>query len=235
MLHCYLLQVFLLLFPKRKLPFTQSYRNDTKISTLFDGLSCTSIPVETGGFCKDGRGFCVMSSTPGNLESACPQKSGRPVKNQLDRKGGEQKNGPGLSRKKMGGRLVGASAIHLYFPRNPPLRYPWTCSLRTRGFRCHHLLQKKNPIVFLLRGRHLCSLTLLSAPPQKTILVGPAHCNLLCKDNDFEVELCCCRPIDSGNSCKKVTRNSILSKICGFPFPDKLLLWERSSASSYKT
>ena len=93
-----------------------------------------------------------MPSTPGNLESACPQKSGRPVKNQLDRKGGDQKNGPGLSRKRMGGRLVGASAIHLYFPRNPPLRYPWTCSLRTRGFRCHHLLQKKNPIVFFPGG-----------------------------------------------------------------------------------
>ena len=66
---------------------------------------------------------------------------------------------------------------------------------------------------FFFRGRHLCSLTLLSAPPQKTILVGPAHCNLLCKDNDFEVELCCCRPTESGNSCKEVTKNFILSKI----------------------
>ena len=148
MLHCNLLQVFLLLFPKRKLLFTQSYRNDTRISSLYDGLSCTSIPVETGGFCKDGRGFCVMSSTPGNLESACPQKSGRPVKNQLDRKGGKQKNGPGLSRKRMGGRLVGASALHLFFKTNPPLRYPWTCSLRTRGFRCHHLLQKRILLCF---------------------------------------------------------------------------------------
>ena len=185
MLHCYLLQVFLLLFPKRKLPFTQSYRNDTKISTLFDGLSCTSIPVETGGFCKDGRGFCVMSSTPGNLESACPQKSGRPVKNQLDRKGGEQKNGPGLSRKKMGGRLVGASAIHLYFPRNPPLRYPWTCSLRTRGFRCHQWLQKRFLSIFLFRGRHLCSLTLLSAPPQKNYPCGTGPLQLTVQGQRF--------------------------------------------------
>ena len=67
---------------------------------------------------------------------------------------------------------------------------------------------------FFFRGRHLCSLTLLSAPPHKTILVGPAHCNLLCKDNDFEVELCCCRPTESGNSCKEVTKNfMIMSKI----------------------
>ena len=147
MLHCNLLQVFLLLFPKRKLLFTQSYRNDTRISSLYNGLSCTSISVKTGGFCKEG-GFCVMPSTPGNLESACPQQSGRSVKNQLDRKGGEQKNGPGLSRKRMGGRLVGASALHLFFKTNPPLRYPWTCSLRTRGFRCHHLLQKRILLCF---------------------------------------------------------------------------------------
>ena len=31
------------------------------------------------------------------------------------------------------------------------------------------------------RGRHLCAMTLLSAPPRKTILVATAHCNFLCK------------------------------------------------------
>ena len=139
MLHCYLLQVFLLLFPKIRLLITQSYRNDTRISSLYNGLSCTSISVKTGGFCKEGRGFCVMPSTPGNPESSCPgpHQSGRTAKNQLDRKGRKQVRTRAKPKKDVGGRLVGASATHLYFPSNPPLRYPWTCSLRTRGFRCH--------------------------------------------------------------------------------------------------
>ena len=57
---------------------------------------------------------------------------------------------------------------------------------------------------FLFRGRHLCALTLLSAPPRETILVATAHCNYLCKDGSYPVELCCCRPPEQGNSCKKV-------------------------------
>ena len=72
------------------------------------------------------------------------------------------------------------------------------------------------------RGRHLCAMTLLSAPPQETILVATAHCNFLCKvsqficirsncnllceDGDYNVELCCCRPPEQGNSCKNVSR-----------------------------
>ena len=41
-------------------------------------------------------------------------------------------------KKHVGGRLVGASALHIYFKTNPPLRYPWICSLKSRGFRCLH-------------------------------------------------------------------------------------------------
>ena len=32
-----------------------------------------------------------------------------------------------------------------------------------------------------------------------------AHCNFLCKDGSYTVELCCCRPPDQGNSCKQVS------------------------------
>jgi len=67
-------------------------------------------------------------------------------------------------------------------------QYPWTCSLKTRGF----------------RGYHRCGVTLLSAPPQKTILVSAAHCNFICKASDgFPVETCCCRDVTDINSCKK--------------------------------
>ena len=45
-------------------------------------------------------------------------------------------------------------------------RYPWICSLRMKG----------------ITAEYLCAVTLLSAPPQPTIIIGPAHCSYLCKD-----------------------------------------------------
>ena len=54
-------------------------------------------------------------------------------------------------------------------------RYPWLCSLQTRG-------------------EHFCSATLLSVPPGPTVLVGAAHCTLLCWDEEGgrPVPACCC-------------------------------------------
>merc|ERR1711899_383419 len=72
-------------------------------------------------------------------------------------------------------------------------RYPWICSLRTRGM---------NP-------EHLCAVNLLSVPPNPTVIVGSAHCTYLCKDtNDNGVTLpsCCCVDLDLGQeSCRNDT------------------------------
>ena len=71
-------------------------------------------------------------------------------------------------------------------------QYPWTCSLRTAGY----------------RGRHVCGATLLSAPPSKTIIVSAAHCNYICKSSEGTVrETCCCRDLDNSfASCRTVRR-----------------------------
>ena len=56
------------------------------------------------------------------------------------------------------------------------------------------------------RGYHRCGVTLLSAPPKKTILVAAAHCNFLCKDiDDTVVETCCCRTLNAGSTCRGVS------------------------------
>ena len=58
-------------------------------------------------------------------------------------------------------------------------RYPWICSLRTGG----------------ATSEHLCAVTLLSVPPQPTVVVGAAHCTYLCKDEDARgrrLDQCCC-------------------------------------------
>jgi hypothetical protein len=58
-------------------------------------------------------------------------------------------------------------------------RYPWVCSLRSTG----------------VSPKHLCAVTLLSIPPQPTVVVGPAHCTYLCKRNKrnpVPVPSCCC-------------------------------------------
>ena len=67
-------------------------------------------------------------------------------------------------------------------------RYPWICSLRTKG----------------ITAEHLCAVTLLSKPPQPSIIVGPAHCTYLCKDGDprgARLDTCCCTPGPAG--CKE--------------------------------
>ena len=55
-------------------------------------------------------------------------------------------------------------------------RYPWICSVRSKG----------------TNSRHYCAVTLLSRPPGPTVLVGPAHCTDLCKSSRGEVDNCCC-------------------------------------------
>lgn len=91
--------------------------------------------------------------------------------------------------------------------------YPWMCSLRTTGF----------------RGSHKCGVTLLSGPPKATILVGAAHCNYVCRNEEEELlEMCCCG--DGSNqlsSCKsksyycsgrpllKEARSQDLQIVCG--------------------
>ena len=107
--------------------------DDPRIFKLYKGLSCTEISVETGEFCKANRGFCVLPSTPGKLDSACPNQARRTIGRREVKKRKRTKSKD--LRQKKGDRLVGASALHTYSPRNPPFRYPWTCSLKTQGFR----------------------------------------------------------------------------------------------------
>ena len=66
-------------------------------------------------------------------------------------------------------------------------RYPWICSLRTKG----------------VTAEHICAVTLLSLPPAPTIIIGPAHCTYLCKDggpSGARLESCCCTPQPNGCS-----------------------------------
>ena len=58
-------------------------------------------------------------------------------------------------------------------------RYPWICSLRTRG----------------TSSEHLCAVNLLAVPPNPTVIVGSAHCTYMCKDldkNGVTLPPCCC-------------------------------------------
>jgi len=55
-------------------------------------------------------------------------------------------------------------------------RYPWVCSLRSKG----------------PNATHQCAVNLLSIPPNPTVLVGAAHCTYLCKDGSRDVPVCCC-------------------------------------------
>ena len=46
-----------------------------------------------------------------------------------------------------------------------------------------------------MNPEHLCAVTLLSVPPQPTVVVGAAHCTYLCKDTDSsgrKLPTCCC-------------------------------------------
>ena len=61
------------------------------------------------------------------------------------------------------------------------------------------------------RGRHVCGVTLLSMPPNRTVLVGAAHCNYICKDLDGTIlETCCCRNPDTNFASCRTT-----SSYCG--------------------
>ena len=112
------------------------FRDAARILKLYKGLSCTEISVETGDSCDGTNGICVIPSTPGTLERACPSQSPRAIRRGLKaRKVWRQKRAETKQRENNRGRLVGASAFHTYSKRDPPLRYPWICSLKTRGFR----------------------------------------------------------------------------------------------------
>merc|ERR1711892_1483297 len=81
-----------------------------------------------------------------------------------------------------GSRIVGSASQQI----NAPYNYPWMCSLKTKGF----------------RGQHRCAVTLLSAPPRKTVMSSAAHCNYICKDGASIVEICCCRDVTETSSCR---------------------------------
>ena len=72
-------------------------------------------------------------------------------------------------------------------------RYPWICSLRTRG----------------VNSEHLCAVNLLGVPPNPTVIVGAAHCTYLCKDTDnngVTLPSCCCVTSNKGQeSCSADT------------------------------
>ena len=112
--------------PCRKVP---------EIKKLYNGRVCTEISVETGGFCT-GDQNCVLPNTPGNISSVCPNQVDDMFSTRMQRKrkkGLSTENKNKVTEEK--GRLVGTSTLHT-FTTGGPLRYPWTCSLKTRGFRC---------------------------------------------------------------------------------------------------
>merc|ERR1712223_2202292 len=88
--------------------------------------------------------------------------------------------------------LAAGTRTELNF-ENTRHRYPWICSLRTRG---------ADP-------EHLCAVNLLSVPPNPTVIVGSAHCTYQCRDkNDNGVTLpaCCCVDSSKGQeSCSEDT------------------------------
>ena len=59
------------------------------------------------------------------------------------------------------------------------------------------------------RGYHRCGVTLLSAPPKKTIFVSAAHCNYICKsETGLPVQTCCCRDSSEPSTCRGVSRTN---------------------------
>ena len=113
------------------------HRDHPEILELYNGRVCTEISVATGGFCKKGE--CVIPSTNGSISSVCPDHEDNMFSSRLQNKKIKRKKGKSTHRKKKKvtegeGRLVGTSTLHT-FTTSGPLRYPWTCSLKTRGFR----------------------------------------------------------------------------------------------------
>ena len=124
------------------------YRNHPEILELYNDRVCTEISMETGGFCNSNQ-VCVIPDTPGNISSVCPNQ----IENMFSsREMKEKKEASTKSKKEITegeGRLVGTSTLHT-FTTSGPLRYPWTCSLKTRGFRCwkRYKLQLRRKPVF---------------------------------------------------------------------------------------
>ena len=135
MLHRYLFQVVICLSSERYLKCQMNvpiaYRNHPEIKKLYNGRVCTEISVETGGACTDDQN-CVMPNTPGNISSVCPNQVDNMFSSRIQTRKRKRKKGASTERKKKvtkgKGRLIGTSTL--------PLRYPWTCSLKTRGYRC---------------------------------------------------------------------------------------------------
>ena len=127
-------------------------------------------------------------------------------------------------------RLVGAALFPVDFgseDRDIIPQHPWACSLRTRGFRGRHRCG-----VTLLSGRFVLNIFLFvylwnnqfhcihhillstgptyDSPDDPFVLVGAAHCNHICKDRltGDVLETCCCRPVGTPGSCKKVALSS---------------------------
>merc|ERR1719334_730900 len=66
---------------------------------------------------------------------------------------------------------------------NTKNRYSWICSLREKG-----------------SLQHLCSVTILSLPPQPLVVVGPAHATYHCTSSTGQkLPSCCCHK--SGANC----------------------------------
>lgn len=62
--------------------------------------------------------------------------------------------------------------------------------------------------------KHYCAVTLLSRPPAPTVIVGPAHCTLLCKSQSQDVDNCCCGgPNDCSENTKRCGENPTVQEM----------------------
>jgi len=97
-------------------------------------------------------------------------------------------------------------------------RYPWVCSLRSKG----------------PSAEHRCAVNLLSIPPSPTVIIGAAHCTYLCKDGSREVPACCCS--DGTDDCSLTdTRCGNKPGVVEMGSSDSIILcgeWDTSQATS---
>ena len=113
------------------------FSKDPDIRRLYKGRSCADTSVKTGGLCiGDEPCDSVIPSTPGNLTSVCPAQANFKSTSSIQRKATRKDRTASTPRiiAEENGRLVGTSTLHTFTKRGP-LRYPWMCSLKTRGFR----------------------------------------------------------------------------------------------------
>ena len=120
-------------------------RNHPEIQKLYNDRVCTEISMKTGGVCS-GDQVCVIPDTPGNISSVCPSEVDNMFTSRIQTRRIKGKRGASKKSKKKvtegEGRLVGTSTLHT-FTTSGPLRYPWMCSLKTRGFRFWKRLRRK--------------------------------------------------------------------------------------------